>query len=474
MQYQGFIAPSGEARSERDSVERSINFYVEPLDTNPRQFMLYSFPGLMQVAVLPSAPVRGLYTTTTGRTFAATSTTLFEVFAGWSITSRGTIPTGTQQVSMTDNGQQMVLSVQGQGLLYDLAANTLTPIVPGEPALVFGRVQYLSTYFVTNNVGTSQFFYSDILDGATWPALSYYRAEARGDSLVTLYADHNELWLFGSQTVEIWHVTGDSLRPFTRSSSQFLEQGTIAPWSVNALDSTLYWLGGSPRGEGPAYKAQGYQPVRISTRNVERVRSGIQTVGSALSMTARQGGHAWYMVWWPDTETTWAYDTLTSAWTELAALNEDGSLGPWPVNQHCIAFDVHLWGSYTDGSLYVWHPGHHWYGDRPRYCERTGPFLRADEGGSKITFSSFQLQCLTGQGLDGAPTGGVGVDPQYRLSWSADGETWSYPLWRGAGPLGRRERRVTWRRLGQDYERAFKVATTDPVFHAWRGAVING
>lgn len=472
MRYPGFIGPSGETRSERDSVERCINFYIEPMDNDPKQLMLYSFPGLQLVATLPSTPIRGLYSTTTGRTFAVTSSQLFEVFQGWTWTARGSVPTGTQQVSMTDNGRQMVLSVEGQALLYDLTSNALTTITPGEPALTFGRVQYISGYFVTNRVGTPQFYYSDLLNGAVWDALSYYSAEARGDRLVTIYADHNELWLPGTQTIEIWRVTGDSNDPFARSSSQFLEQGTVAPWSFNALDNTVYWLGGSPRGEGPAYRAQGYQPVRISNRNVERVRSGIQTVGSAISMTARQGGHAWYLLWWPDTETTWAFDTLTSAWTELAALNEDGSLGAWPVNQHCVAFDVHLWGSYTDGALYVWNPAYHWYGERPRYCERTGPFLRDDDSGQRITFSSFQLQCLTGHGLDGTPP--VGADPTYRLSWTEDGERWSFEHSRTAGRIGQRERRVTWRQLGQSRERAFRVVSTDPVFHAFRGVNING
>lgn len=421
---------------------------------------------------MPSAPIRGLYSTTTGRTFAVTSSQLFEIFSGFTYTARGSVPNGTGQVSLTDNGAQMVLSVEGQGLLYDLTSNTLTTIAPDEPTLVFGRVQYISGYFVTNAVGTARFYYSNLLNGAVWGALSYYSAEARGDPVMTIYADHNELWLPGTQTIEIWHVSGDSLSPFTRSSSQFLEQGTVAPWSFAALDSTLYWLGGSPRGEGPAYRAQGYTPVRISNRNVERVRSGILTVGSAIAMTARQGGHAWYMLWWPETETTWAFDTLTSAWTELAALSEDGSLAPWPVNQHCVAFDVHLWGSYTDGSLYVWNPAYHWYGDRPRYCERTGPFLRDEGNGQQLTFSSFQLQCLTGQGLDGTPP--VGTQPVYRLSWSADGARWSDAHVRTAGAIGHRERRVTWRQLGSDYERAFRVVSTDPVFHAWRGVVLNG
>lgn len=470
MDLKGFCGPSGESRSTRIACDRTINLYLDEVP-NEQRLVLYSMPGLRPVAVLPSAPVRALYTTTTGRTFAVTSTELYEVFSGWTYVLRGTVPTGTQQASLTDNGQQMVLSVEGQGLLYDLATNTLTPIVHGEPTVVWGRVQYISGYFIVHAVGTTRFYYSNVFNGAVWDALAYYGAEARGDPLMTVYVDHNELWLPGTQTTEIWYVTGDSLNPFARAGAQFIEQGTVAPWSFCGLDNTVFWLGGSPRGEGPAYRAQGYQPVRISNRSVEMVRATIQTVGSAIAMTARQGGHAWYMLHWPDTETTWAYDLLTQAWTELATLNPDGSLSPWPVNQHCLAFDVHLWGSYTDGALYVWDPGYHYYGLAARYCARIGPWVRDDASNARMTFSSLTLRCETGHGLDGGVV--PGHDPQYRLAWTADGERWSYEHWRSAGKLGARERRVVWRQLGQDRARAFRVASTEPIQHAWHGVTLN-
>lgn len=454
------------------SCERTINLYAEPLSNDPKQLILYSFPGLQPVATLPSGPVRGLYEATNGTVWAATSTQLFQIFSGWTATARGSLPIGTTPVSMVDNGAQLLISANGQGFIYDFTAETLTTIVPGEPSLVFGRVAYISGYFVTHGVDTRLFWYSNLLDGLTWDALSYYAAEARADNLETLYVDHNEMWLFGSQTIEIWIVTGDSLSPFARSSAIFVEQGIAAPWSVVALDSTLYFLGGTPRGEGPAYKMQGYQPQRISNHAFESALSPLPSVKDGIGFSARHGGHAWYGLWFADLETTWLYDNLIGGWTEVAALAEDGSLAPWPVNTHCMAHGLHCWGSYTDGALYTWNPAYHFYGDRPRYCERTGPFLRDDEGGSRITFSSFQLQCLTGQGLDGIPP--VGDDPAYRLSWTTNGESWSYEHIRRAGVIGRRERRVTWRQLGSDYERAFRVTTTDPVFHAWRGVSING
>lgn len=472
MIYAGFVGPSGTDRSHVVSCERTINMYVQASDTQPQDVALYAFPGLMPVTVLPSGPVRGLYEATNGRVFAVTSTQLVEVFQGWTTTTRGSVPQGTRPVSMVDDGNYLVLSVEGTGLTCEFATNTLTTIAPEDPTLRFGRVAYLDGYCLTNEPGTRRFWFSDLLNPTVWGALSYYGAEGRADPILGLITDHREAWIGGSQSVEVWRSTGDALNPFGRMDGVFIEQGLASGWSLQALDSTIFALGGSPRGEGPLWTFQGYTPQRISNHSFETMLSTSLLVGDAIGFTARHGGHAWYVLYLADTETTWAYDHLLGAWSELAALADDGALLPFPCATHCSAFGVHLFGSHSDGSLYVWAPAYHFYGTRPRYCERTGPFLRDDEGGSRITHSMVQLRCLVGQGLDGSPP--VGGDPQIRLAWTEDGVSWRDAVPRSLGRLGRTEQRVTWRQLGSSRARAYRVVCTDPVPFALRGMSVNG
>ena len=200
MEYVGFVAPSGEGRDPTESPERTVNLYIQPSDNNPKQLMLYSMPGLQQVMELPSGPVRGLYESTLGRVFAVTSTQLFEIFAGHTFLVRGSVPNGTSYVSMADDGLFLVLSVGGTGLVYDFATNVLTTIAPEDPTMVFGRVQYIDARIITNQPGTRLWWYTEPLAASIWPALNYYCADARPDPLVTLYVDHREVWLFGSQS----------------------------------------------------------------------------------------------------------------------------------------------------------------------------------------------------------------------------------------------------------------------------------
>jgi hypothetical protein len=458
--FQGFCGPSGAVRSLAVSPERTINYYLEQSPNDRQQFTLYGFPGLLEVAQLPSGPVRALYEATNGRVFAVTSTTLFEIFSGWSFLSRGTVTTGTSPASLTDDGVTLVISAEGVGYAMPFATNVLAPIpLPHPPT--FGRVQYLDGRILTNEPGTITVWYSDLMNATSWPALNYFVADARSDIVRTIYANFRELWVFGMQTIEVWVSTLDPLSPYARSSAIFLEQGIAAPWAVHALDSTLYWLGGSPRGDGPVWRAQGYQPERVSTHAVEASFSTVGSVEGAIACVARHGGHAFYLLYVPDLDTTWCFDTALSSWTELAELLPDGSLAPWRTWTHCLAHGEHLWGDRGNGTLYIWDPAWFFYGTDAIYRERTSPHIRQDQ--QPIAYSLFELVCEAGVGLDGAPP--VGVDPQVLLSWSDDGgKAFSYPLARSLGKIGAGRHLVRWRRLGRaKSQRAFRVVVTDPV-----------
>lgn len=464
-----FCAPSGQTRSPNVACDRTINLYLEEVPNERGRMALYSMPGLRQVATLPSGPIRGLYTTGTGRTFAVTSTALFEVFQGWTWLSRGTLPTSVSNVSMEDNGLHLMLTSGGQGFTFDLVSPALAPVTP--PGLGFGQLGFLQGYLVSNDPGTKRFYYSDLLDATTWDGLNFYEAESSPDPIQSLVSDHHELWLGGTHNTEVWHGSGESLNPFVRMQGVAIEQGTAAPQSWKTFDNTVLWLGGTSQGEAPVWEVRGYEPHRISTHALESAMSSMPTISDAVGFTARHGGHAWYGLDFPSGGQTWLYDRATQAWTELAHLLEPGTLTNFLSAQHCMAFGQHLWGDRSTGALYVWDPGYHRYGTTERYWQRTAPHLRQD--GQPLTYHNFELLMQAGVGLDGGET--PGEDPQIRLRWSDDGgHRWSLEHWRSAGKIGATRQRVRWWRLGQARtSRAFEVSGTDPVFIALLGATVE-
>ena len=470
-----FCAPSGQAPSVAASAERTINLLLEPLSGKQDQYVLYGAPGLRPVDVLPSAPVRGLYTTSTGRVFAFTSTGLFELFSGWSHLSRGTIPTGTQPISAADNGLHMVFSVEGQGRLYDLTTDALTALPTTGPA-TWGHFGYLDGYLLVNEPGTRRFWYSELLNAASWPGTYVYSAESRPDLVTSLLVDHRQVILFGTQSIEVWNSTGQAppptsvQGPFARMESVAIEQGSEAEWSPAALDLTFLWLAGSPRGQGPVYGMRGYEPERVSTYALEEAMRLMPTVGDAQAWTLRQGGHAFYGLDLPSGKQTWILDRILGAWTQLVSLQEDGSLSNYPCNVTTTAFGQHLWGSRDSGALYIWDTSYYLYGDRPIYRERTTPHLRKEQ--DRVRYAKFGLLAEAGVGLDGGAI--PGSEPQVLLSYSDDGgHTWSYPRTRSLGKIGQGAQQVTWHQLGQSRQRAFRIIITDPVRVALLGATVE-
>lgn len=465
-----FCGPTGGERALAVDASRTVNLYLHELPNERGTYVLYGMPGLRPWAILPDAPIRGLFETTTGRTFAVAGSTLYELFPGGTFVALGAVAPGSAPVSMTDNGRHLVLSSSEVGYTYDLQVEALAPIPPTGPSR-FGQVAYLDGFIVTNEPGTARFWSSGLFDAETWDPLAFYVAEGRGDPLVTLFVDHRELYLFGTQTTEVWGTTGVSLAPFARLSSVFIEQGMAAPHATVASNNALYWLGGSARGQGPIFRLQGYTPERISTAAIETAMGRMPLVGDAVAFSASLGGHAWVGWWFPSGQQTWLFDTTAQAWTQLAELEPDGNLSAWRAVTHAYSAGRHLWGDRRSGELYVWDEAYYRYGTDALYRERTTPHLRRDQ--QPVRYAAFELVCQAGVGLDAGAE--PGKDPQVMLSYSDDGgAAWSYPRVRSCGPLGRRERRVIWRQLGQARAtRCFRVSMTDPVPTAWMGAHVE-
>ena len=470
----GFCGPTGTVRSPNAACDRLLNMYVEQVESDRKRYVLYSMPGLRQVALLPSGPIRGLYEATNGRVFCATSTGLFEIFSGWSFLSRGTIHTGTTPASFSDDGVHMVFTVDGVGYGYAFATDALTPLPLTGPQ-TFGQVAYLDGRILVHEPGTRHWWFSGHFNALVWDPLAFYEAEGRADDVMTLISDHRDVVVGGTQSIEFWQSTGRpfpdpaGIGPYARMNNVFLEQGIETPYTLAALDNQVYFLGGSPRGEGPVWRLNGYAPERISTHALESAMSRMPTVGDAIACTARHGGHAWYVLSFLSGNQTWAYDTATQAWAEWPCLLEDGSFGQYPSHTHCSAFSEHLWGDRNTGALYLWDIDYHKFGQSTRVCRRTSPHVRHEH--NRLRYNQFRLDAEMGVGLDGGQI--PGADPQIMLRTSTDaGHSFGHGRWRSAGKIGARRQQAVWYGLGQSRDMDFEITVTDPVKIAFLAAYL--
>jgi hypothetical protein len=370
---------------------------------------------------------------------------------------------------MADNGTQLFVACNGPSFIYNSQTNVFAQITDGDfPGAV--TVSYLDGYFVFNEPDSQKIWVTALLDGTSVDPLDFASAEGSPDGVVGIIADHREIWVFGTNSVEVWYNSGNADFPLSRIQGAFNELGCAAPYSIAKMDNGLFWLGKDARGQGIVYRANGYTGQRISTHAVEWQIQQYANMSDAIGYTYQQDGHSFYVLIFPQANRTWVYDVATQAWHERAGF----ASGDFTRHRsNCQAFfqgDV-LVGDYENANVYSFDLDDFSDNGGIQKWLRSWRALPTGQNNLKRTAQhSLQLDLETGVGLNL----GQGSDPQVMLRWSDDGgHTWSNEHWVSIGKIGEFYRRAIWRRLGMTMkirDRVYEISGTDPVKIAIVGA----
>ena len=459
MQYPGFIGGTYTNSSISVEGERCVNFFPEVVESGrgKNNVFLCGTPGLRLRAVLPDRPVRGIYATD-DRLFVVAGATMYEVFSDWTYSAlAGAIIRDDKPAQMFGNGKQIFVVAGGMGYLaqIDVAPYTVVPVVP---AVTGG---YLDTYFIAQQPGTANFNLSGSLDGINWDPLDFAVKESDAFRIASMLTDHQLLVLFGSRTTEFWEDAGDPDFPLQRISGGVLEQGCGAAYSPAKLGPNNFaWLGMTAHGEGMVWKAQGYQPQRISNHCVEAALQSYRKAGArladAVGVPKQHGGHQFYELHIPGANAgrgaTWVYDDTATAqlgspqWHEKAAWDTEHGEWKGAVDRpHAYAFGQHLTGDALSGNLYEESLDYFDAAGAAIRRMRSSPHLHGD--GNMVYFGALWVDAAVGglsNLLDGA---GNPRPPQMMRQISNDGGyTWGPELWVGMGMTGQYKARARWTR----------------------------
>lgn len=458
-----FVGPSSSVRSGNADAQRSVNCYLEYDNNTPRApIALIGSPGYTSIGTLGAGPCRGAIALGNYGCLVSGNTVYVITFnnPGYTVTAVGTITTSTGHVSMAFDGVKVLIVDGVAGWLADLT--TLTQITSAGFPNGVTQCAVMDNFFVVCGDGTGQFHVSSVaLDGTQWSALEFATAEASPDILWNCVADNRNMWLFGTDSAEIWEFTGNATFPFERSVSAYCSIGTAAPNSVRSLDNTVYWLGRDGNGAGVVYKAQGYTPIRVSTTAIEFAIQGYATIEDALAMTYQQEGHAFYVLTFPSVGKTWVYDASTGQWHERAYRDPaTGNLTRWRPNCHVFFAHQNIVGDYQNGNLYKL--------DLNVYTDNGDPILRLRATQSqeseqhRLYYESLQVDMQVGVGSG-----------KLSLRYSNDGGfTWSGYKTK-AITSGQYSTRIKFGPTGSGRNRVWELSTTDPIFWSILGAEVE-
>ncbi len=426
--------------------ELLVNVYPRASTGGKYPFNLINTPGLAFFCELPTFPVLGLHNNK-GRVFAVTPSKMYEIFKNGTFKELGDLDL-KGRVSMEDNGIQVVVVDGIKGFYYDARLNEVKQITDDAfyPA---STVTYQDGYFLFDRKGTGQFFISELLN-VSFDPLDFATAEGQPDNLVAILSDHREIFLFGTETIEVWYNSGASDFPFERNQGAFIEKGCGARYSVAKQNNTVYFIGSDLM----VYQMTGYTPVRISNHAVEKTLKNVG-LDDAFAYTYQDEGHLFYVLTIPNKDITWCYDISTGAWH----VRQSYQFGRHQSN-NAIFFDSKtLVGDFQNGRIYQM--AGNFYTDDGEPVIREFVLPTVNNGREFLTVDSLEFDMGTGVGL----IRGQGDDPELRVYFSKDsGKTYSESFKRGRiGKVGEYLTRAKVNRFGAARQFTFKVEISDPI-----------
>lgn len=450
-------------KSHNVTSQERLNCYLEPQPGDDRaKVAVYGTPGKDLFTSFGDTPARGLLQRT-DFLYVVHRGTFYEVNNAGLKTARGTIGTTSGRVYMADNGSQLMLTDGSAGYIYNFSTFVFTQIVdvdyPGA-----ATVTWQDSYFIINQPNSQRFYISAINNGLAWDALDFASAESNPDNIVAVTSDNSNLYLFGSVSTEFWQNNGNQDFPFSRTSGGAIEWGCAAVNTICKYDNSLAFLAKNRMGQVIVSRMNGYLPQRISTPELEYIINNYSAVSDATAFSYMLGGHPMLQINFPTGNSSWLYDGLSQAWSQLQSYGISRDIGQISVNY----LDKIIVSDYANGNLYRLNPLTFMENGQPLTMQIISRHFSADD--KRITVDKLQLDMETGVGL----AVGQGSLPEIMLSISKDGgHEYGTEQWCTFGAIGRYKTRAIWRRLGQARDWVFKFRITDPVKRVILGSSID-
>lgn len=361
MNFEGFTGGSQTGYSRTVNAERTINLYVEVPSGEPkRKPVMYNRPSLMAWTYTAPGPVRALFHQD-NRMFCVSGRFFYEILQSRNL-ANGNAPWGEMEsdgnpATISSNGtggEQLFITSGGAGYIFDLSDNTFTEITDEEFLRPSAMGLFSDSSFINLQRGTNSWQISDLKDGLSWNGLLTGTVSTSSDKTLAIAMLARQLWLMGSKTSQPWQAVSGGNNPYAPIPGVFIEHGIIAPYSIQLLDNTLYWLGQDTQGRAIVWRANGYTPERISTHALEYQLQNLARLNDIIGFSFQFNGHGMYALYSPLLETTWVYNVNNNLWVEWSHWDEVYLRDqPLAARCACAGWNKVFLGDRQSGAIYT-------------------------------------------------------------------------------------------------------------------------
>lgn len=324
-------------------------------------------------------------------------------------------------ISAAFNGSVVVAVNGATGIVAD--QNSVQAIADPD-FLPASTVAFIGGFFVFTATDTGEYFISEVYS-TNFDALDFATAESQPDDVVAVVALRREIWLLGTNSVEVHSLTS-ALFPFTPVLGVSITYGCVARMSAVQVDQSVCWL--SP--DGIVYQSNGYSAARISTHEIEEELELVRADWSdARAWTYIETGHQFYLL--TVGEETFAFDMATRAWHKRESVG---------FTRHYAMSCSTAFGKVVVGD------------QRGRLLHLSKEHLADPDGDVVVTIGSVpysQARYFTASEWQVECEVGAGAEATLEYSHDTDGKVWSNRLTISLGALGKHDALARWTRLGR-------------------------
>jgi len=445
------------------SAQRCINLYPAVIQTQntstrvglfptPGQKIFTSIPGICRGKEVMAQIDYAVY-----------GNVLYKINENKTKNNLGTIE-GSGFVSMTNNGTKLVIAVPGgKGYVYD---GTLLQEITDPDYRSSNTVSFKDGFFLFTASDGTVFFNSTLGDPLNVRALDFGTAEINPDRIMSTHVTHNELFVIGRETIELFQNVGGADFPFQRIGGANIQKGSHATFGVTGLDESFAFVGGGKYEKTGIYQvASSSVAVKISTPAIDLAIQEFskEEISNCRAISYFERGNQIALFIFESEiipNKTFGYNFTASRqlevpiWFEFqSGVNDNG----WDINSIVLAYGKLLAGT-KNGDLVEL--------DKDFRDDLGGSIKRQFTAGSltnsekpiinpKITL---WLEAGVGEGS------GQGKDPSVSMDFSDNGKVFGNDRIRKIGKVGKFGQQTEWRRNPRvSVFRVIRFTITDPI-----------
>jgi len=324
-----------------------VNAYIEKQADG--EVWLVKRPGLIQLSGVAAGIGLGVYNWQ-GDIYQIVGATVYKngvALAGTVDTSNGVYSWGS-----TLGGTPSLFLQNGVALYYYNTTVGLTAIASPpvfSPSTLVKGCAYLDGVMYIMDTGAN-IWGSNTNDLTTWSALNLVKAQIEPDAGVAIAKQLVYVIVFKQWSTEVFYdagnATGSALGPVQGSKVSY---GCRNANTVQEMDGALYWVSSTRAGSVGVMKMEALSATPISTPPIERL---LQSVNYSVvcSWVAKQDGHKFYGLDFPNSGLTLVYDDKIQEWyqwTDPTAASLSLVASTFNSAQQVVLQDA------TDGNLYT-------------------------------------------------------------------------------------------------------------------------